>query len=112
VSALLTAAPAHLADHSLGGRLAQALAQRWPQSVGQIILISISAVLRKRRGWLWENIQGLRDPTDPEGAFIRQWCSGAVPMASKCSMLLRRCKPWKCWVLKVWLGNLDYRRRN
>jgi hypothetical protein len=29
-------------------------------------------VLRKRRGWLWENIQGLRDPTDPEGAFIRQ----------------------------------------
>jgi pimeloyl-ACP methyl ester carboxylesterase len=76
----LDAAPAHVVGHSLGGRLAQALAQRWPQSVGKMILISTSAAPRERGGWLWENIQKLRDPIDPQGAFIREWCSGAVPV--------------------------------
>ncbi|MBZ9657362.1 alpha/beta fold hydrolase [Phyllobacterium lublinensis] len=73
-------APAHVVGHSLGGRLAQAIAERWPRIVAKIVLMSTSAALRERRGWLWENIQMLRDPIDPESAFIREWCSGAVPV--------------------------------
>jgi len=76
----LDLAPAHVVGHSLGGRLAQAIAQRWPHTVRKIVLMSTSAVLRQRHGWLWENIQKLRDPIDAESAFIREWCSGAVPV--------------------------------
>ncbi|MFT2214730.1 alpha/beta fold hydrolase [Rhizobium giardinii] len=76
----LDLAPCHVVGHSLGGRLVQALAERWPCLVRKIVLMSTSAVLRERRGWLWENIQMLRDPIDPESAFIREWCSGAVPV--------------------------------
>nr|WP_318764193.1 alpha/beta hydrolase [Aminobacter niigataensis] len=73
-------ANAHVVGHSLGGRLAQALAERWPQMVGKIVLMSTSAVPRERAGWLWENILALRDPIDPESAFIRAWCAGTVPV--------------------------------
>ena len=76
----LDLAPCHLVGHSLGGRLAQAIAERWPEIVGKIVLLSTSAALRERRGWLWDNIQMLRDPIDPESAFMREWCSGAVPV--------------------------------
>lgn len=74
----LNLAPAHVVGHSLGGRLAQAVAERWPHLVRKIVLISTSTAVRERRGWLWENIQMLRDPIDPESTFIREWCSGAV----------------------------------
>lgn len=77
---VLDLAPTHVVGHSLGGRLAQAIAERWPHLVRKIVLISTSAALRERRGWLWENIRMLRDPIDPESAFIREWCSGAVPI--------------------------------
>ncbi|AEH82535.1 pimeloyl-ACP methyl ester carboxylesterase [Sinorhizobium meliloti] len=76
----LDLAPTHVVGHSLGGRLAQAIAERWPHLVRKIVLISTSAALRERRGWLWENIRMLRDPIDPESGFIREWCSGAVPI--------------------------------
>lgn len=77
---VLDLVPTHVVGHSLGGRLAQAIAERWPHLVQKIVLMSTSAALRERRGWLWENIQTLRDPIDPESAFIREWCSGAVPV--------------------------------
>jgi pimeloyl-ACP methyl ester carboxylesterase len=77
---VLDLVPTHVVGHSLGGRLAQAIAGRWPGIVGKLVLMSTSAALRERRGWLWENIQMLRDPIDPESAFIREWCSGAVPV--------------------------------
>ncbi|EHK79395.1 alpha/beta hydrolase fold protein [Sinorhizobium meliloti CCNWSX0020] len=68
-------APVHLVGHSLGGRLAQALAERWPEVVRRMVLMSTSAAPREREGWLWENILALRDPIDPEGEFVREWCS-------------------------------------
>ena len=80
---VLGLAPTHVVGHSLGGRVAQAIAERWPGIVGKIILMSTSAALRERRGWLWENIQMLRDPIDPESTFIREWCSGAVPVEER-----------------------------
>jgi pimeloyl-ACP methyl ester carboxylesterase len=76
----LDLAPTHVVGHSLGGRLAQAIAERWPHIVGKVVLMSTSAALRERSGWLWENIQMLRDPIDPESPFIREWCSGAGPV--------------------------------
>ncbi|QND34629.1 alpha/beta hydrolase (plasmid) [Sinorhizobium meliloti] len=86
----LDLAPCHVVGHSLGGRLVQALAERWPHLVRKIILMSTSAALRERRGRLWENIQTLRDPIDPESAFIREWCSGAVPIDENFLTLARR----------------------
>ncbi|MDE3820117.1 alpha/beta hydrolase (plasmid) [Sinorhizobium meliloti] len=74
----LEIAPCHVVGHSLGGRLVQAIAERWPHLVRKIVLMSTSVALRERQGWLWENIQMLRDPIDPESAFMREWCSGAV----------------------------------
>jgi pimeloyl-ACP methyl ester carboxylesterase len=46
----LELAPAHVVGHSLGGRLAQTLAERWPQLLGKIVLMSTSAVPRERKG--------------------------------------------------------------
>jgi pimeloyl-ACP methyl ester carboxylesterase len=77
---MLGLVPTHVVGHSLGGRLAQAVAERWPRLVRKIVLLSTSAALRERRGWLWENIQILRDPIDPECAFIREWCAGKLPV--------------------------------
>ncbi|QRM56916.1 alpha/beta hydrolase [Sinorhizobium sp. BG8] len=87
---VLGLAPTHIVGHSLGGRLAQAIAERWPDIVGKIVLMSTSATLRERRGWLWENIQVLRDPIDPESAFIREWCSGAMPVEERFVTHVRR----------------------
>nr|WP_234820308.1 MULTISPECIES: alpha/beta hydrolase [Sinorhizobium] len=77
---ILAVSPTHVVGHSLGGRLAQAIAERWPHLVRKIVLMSTSAALRERRGWLWDNIQMLGDPIDPESAFIREWCSGVGPV--------------------------------
>ncbi|ASY71840.1 hydrolase [Sinorhizobium fredii USDA 205] len=76
----LELAPVHVVGHSLGGRLTQAIAERWPQVVRKIVLMSTSAVPRERKGWLWGNILALRDPIDPEGAFVREWCSTSLPV--------------------------------
>ncbi|EHK53921.1 alpha/beta hydrolase fold protein [Mesorhizobium alhagi CCNWXJ12-2] len=78
MSAFLTAAPAHLVGHSLGGRLAQAPAQRWPQSVGQTILISTSVALRERRGWLCSGAA----PIDENFLAYARRESAAVPDGS------------------------------
>ena len=86
----LRLAPVHVVGHSLGGRLAQGLAERWPQLVRKIVLISTSAVPRERNGWLWESIQGLSDPIDPESAFIREWCSGLMPVDETFLAYVRR----------------------
>ncbi|WP_234841124.1 alpha/beta fold hydrolase [Sinorhizobium meliloti] len=51
---LLDLASTHVVGHSLGGRLAQAIAERWPHLVRKIVLISTYAALRERRGWMWE----------------------------------------------------------
>ncbi|MFU0504638.1 alpha/beta fold hydrolase [Pseudaminobacter sp. NGMCC 1.201702] len=82
--------PIHVVGHSLGGRLAQALAERWPHVMRKLVLISTSAVPRERKGWLWEHIQGLRDPIDPEGAFIREWCSVSIPVDETFLAYVRR----------------------
>ncbi len=83
-------AQSHIVGHSLGGRLAQALAERWPQIVSKIVLMSTSAVPRERAGWLWNNIVGLRDPIDPDGDFVRTWCTGIVPVDEEFLIHVRR----------------------
>ena len=66
--------------HSLGGRIVQAVAQRWPSLVGKAVLVSTSATPRLQSGWLWENICSLQDPIDPNGPFITSWCSATMPV--------------------------------
>jgi pimeloyl-ACP methyl ester carboxylesterase len=83
-------AQAHIVGHSLGGRLAQALAERWPKIVRKIVLMSTSAVPRERAGWLWNNIVGLGDPIDPDGDFVRAWCAGTVPVDEEFLFHVRR----------------------
>jgi pimeloyl-ACP methyl ester carboxylesterase len=83
-------APVHVVGHSLGGRLAQALAERWPRSIRKVVLMATSAVVRERAGWLWENIRTLRDPIDPDSAFIREWCSGTQPVDERFLAHVRR----------------------
>ena len=63
---VLRIAPVHVFGHSLGGRLAQAFAERWPDSVGRIVLMSTSAVPRERAGWLWETSKRSGIRIDPE----------------------------------------------
>ena len=55
--------------------------------------MSTSAVPRERAGWLWENIEALRDPIDPESEFIREWCSGVVPIDETFLSHVRRSSP-------------------
>jgi pimeloyl-ACP methyl ester carboxylesterase len=68
----------HIAGHSLGSLVAQTFAELWPESVGRLILISSTGTAfgsdkpSKSPSWLVP-VMALRDPIDPDSAFMREW---------------------------------------
>jgi pimeloyl-ACP methyl ester carboxylesterase len=69
---------AHIAGHSLGSLAAQTFAELWPESTDRLILISSTGTAfgtdepSKPASWLVP-VTGLRDPIDPDSAFMRDW---------------------------------------
>ena len=76
-------ATANIAGHSLGSIVAQTFAELWPGSTRRLILISSTGTSFASDGmpastqgltpsWL-APIAELKDPTDPDSAFMRDW---------------------------------------
>jgi pimeloyl-ACP methyl ester carboxylesterase len=69
---------ADIAGHSLGSLVAQTFAELWPESTRRLILISSTGTAFgsdepfKSPGWL-DPVMALRDPIDPDSAFMRDW---------------------------------------
>ena len=70
----LHVAAADIAGHSLGSIVAQTFAQVWPGSTRRLILISSTGTSfgTGADNWL-AAIADLKDPIDPDSAFMRDW---------------------------------------
>jgi pimeloyl-ACP methyl ester carboxylesterase len=77
-------ARAHVAGHSLGGMVAQTFAAFWPERVDRLMIIGSTIGRRSRPspdaplppptfGPLDAAIKALKDPIDPDSAFMREW---------------------------------------
>jgi len=75
---------AHLAGHSLGGIVAQTVAAFWPERIDRLLILASTIGRRSRAspaepapppvfGALDAEIRALRDPIDPDSAFMRLW---------------------------------------
>lgn len=75
---------AHVAGHSLGGIVAQTFAAFWPERVDRLMIIGSTIGRRSRPspdaplppptfGPLDAEIKALKDPIDPDSAFMKEW---------------------------------------
>jgi len=75
---------AHVAGHSMGGMVAPTLAAFWPERVDRLMIIGSTIGRRSRPspdaprppptfGPLDAEIRALKDPIDPDSAFMRAW---------------------------------------
>jgi pimeloyl-ACP methyl ester carboxylesterase len=75
---------AHIAGHSLGGMVAQTLAAFWPERVDRLMVIGSTIGRRSLPsrdtprppptfGPLDADIRALKDPIDPDSAFMKVW---------------------------------------
>lgn len=75
---------AHIAGHSLGGMVAQTLAAYWPERVDRLMVIGSTIGRRSLPspdsprppptfGPLDAEIRALKDPIDPDSAFMKVW---------------------------------------
>lgn len=75
---------AHIAGHSLGGIVAQTFAAFWPERVDRLMIIGSTIGRRSRPspdaplppptfGALDAEIEALKDPIDPDSAFMKEW---------------------------------------
>lgn len=73
---------ADIVGHSLGSLVAQAFAQLWPQSTRRLILISSTGTSfgtpqAPVASWMTA-LESLKDPIDPDSAFMRDWWRESV----------------------------------
>lgn len=74
---------ADIVGHSLGSMITQVFAETYPDRVNRVILISSTTSASKaaaRDGWLWQNVQQLHDPIDPNSQFIKDWYTNPNPV--------------------------------
>jgi pimeloyl-ACP methyl ester carboxylesterase len=65
---------AHVVGHSMGSMVAIAMAADYPDRVASIGLIGSTALAPVKRGdWLYDNVDGLKWPLDPQTQFMRDW---------------------------------------
>jgi pimeloyl-ACP methyl ester carboxylesterase len=75
---------AHVVGHSLGGIVAQTFAAFWPERVDRLMIIGSTIGRRSRPspdvplppptfGPLDAEIRALKDPIDPDSAFMKEW---------------------------------------
>ncbi|MBB2200075.1 alpha/beta fold hydrolase [Gluconacetobacter tumulisoli] len=107
---------ADIVGHSLGSIVAQSFAETWPERTGKVVLISSTggekpcptAAERRNRqtGMDFRTpILALRDPIDPESAFMKEWWSSPTPVDP--AFLARQREDAARIPAKVWLAILD-----
>lgn len=71
---------AHVAGHSWGSMIAQALAAAYPERVGKLVLIgSTGRAAVSRDGYLWKNVMAMRAPVSANAAFLKEWSPTQSP---------------------------------
>ena len=65
---------AHVVGHSMGSMVAIAMAADYPDRVSSIGLIGSTVLAPVERGaWLYDNVDSLKWPLDPNSQFMRDW---------------------------------------
>jgi pimeloyl-ACP methyl ester carboxylesterase len=104
-------ARADIVGHSLGSIVAQTFAEFWPQRTGRVVLISSTggpppgARRRKPRFDYAAAIRRLKEPIDPDSAFMREWWSSPKPVDPQ--YLERQRRNAAAIPLEVWLAVLE-----
>jgi pimeloyl-ACP methyl ester carboxylesterase len=104
-------ARADIVGHSLGSIVAQTFAEFWPQRTGRVVLISSTggpprgARPRKPQFDYAAAIRRLKEPIDPDSAFMRQWWASPKPVDPR--FLQRERRNAAAIPLEVWLAVLE-----
>ena len=96
-----------LVGHSLGSIVGQLSAQRYPERLDRLVLISSAASAEGAAGpgsWLWDNVNKLSAPIDPNSQFMRDWYSNPNPVDE--DFLARARSESAAVPLHVWKGVL------
>lgn len=102
---------ADIVGHSLGSIVAQTFAEYWPQRTGRVVLISSTggpprgAHPRKPQFDYAAAIRKLKEPIDPDSAFMREWWASPKPVDEQ--FLRRERRNAAAIPLQVWLAVLD-----
>jgi pimeloyl-ACP methyl ester carboxylesterase len=102
---------ADIVGHSLGSIIAQTFAEFWPEHTRRVVLISSTG--GPRPGTLPRppaydfaaQIRKLREPVDPDSAFMIEWWSSPTPVDA--DFIRRQRKDAAAIPLRVWLAVLD-----
>ena len=102
---------ADIVGHSLGSIIAQTFAENWPERTRRVVLISSSAgpkpgtmVTGAGAGYL-DQIRQLKDPIDPDSAFMMGWWSSPTPVDAE--FLRRQRQDSAAIPARVWEAVLD-----
>ena len=98
-------AHADVVGHSLGSMTALTLAALYPERVDHLVLISSSVRADAGPGsWLWDNIEPLEFPLDPDSQFMRDWYWNPNPVPA--DFIDRERAESAAVPAQVWLGVL------
>ncbi|MFZ0499919.1 MAG: alpha/beta hydrolase [Steroidobacteraceae bacterium] len=102
---------ADIVGHSLGSMIAQTFAEYWPQRTARVVLISSTggpppgSGPRKPEFDYAAAIRRLKEPIDPDSAFMKEWWASPKPVDPE---YLRRQRVNAAAIpLEVWLAVLD-----
>ncbi len=102
---------ADIVGHSLGSIVAQTFAEYWPQRTDRVVLISSTggpprgSAPRKPQFDYAAAIRKLKEPIDPDSAFMREWWASPKPVDPQ--FLRRQRRNAAAIPLEVWLAVLD-----
>ena len=105
---------AHVIGHSMGSIVAQAFAETWPALTRKVVLIGSTGGSRPdcERGskptspvsWMVPQLERLKDPIDPNGAFMNQWYGDAGSKLDDPDLLQRQRRDAAAIPVRVWLA--------
>jgi pimeloyl-ACP methyl ester carboxylesterase len=104
---------ADIVGHSLGSFIAQTLAEYWPERARSVVLISSTALPLERPAAqgakpafdFRSQIRKLKDPIDPDSAFMIEWWASPTPVDE--DFLRRQRRDAAAIPASIWLAVLD-----